>query len=148
MVFNNRTRPCIQHQIGKCSAPCVGKISQKNYLEEIDSALKFIEGKDKSFLNTLYSKMDKYSSTKEFERAALFRDKIKAYRDIQKDQSVFTIYDNAIAIIKKSNDFVNCISFLEIKDGWLTNTENYFSKKDQLESDEELMESFLSKVLV
>ena len=148
MVFQNRSRPCIQHQIGKCSAPCVGKISQQNYLEEIESAIKFIEGKDKSFLDVLYSKMDKYSSLKEFERAALFRDKIKAYRDIQKDQSVFTIYDSAIAITKKSNDFVNCISILEIKDGWLTNTENYFSKKDGFIPDEELMESFLSKILI
>ena len=92
--------------------------------------------------------MDKYSSLKEFERAALFRDKIKAYRDIQKDQSVFTIYENAIAITKKSNDFVNCISILEIKDGWLTNTENYFSKKDEFILDEELMESFLSKIII
>jgi excinuclease ABC subunit C len=148
MVFQNRTRPCIQHQIGKCSAPCVGKISKKNYLEEIDAAIKFIEGKDKSFLDVLYSKMDKYSSQKEFERAALFRDKIKAYRDIQKDQSVFTIYDNAIAISKNSNDFVNCISMLEIKDGWLTNAENFFSKKEEFILDEELMESFLSKILV
>ena len=148
MVFKNRSRPCIQHQIGKCSAPCVGKISQKNYLEEVDAAIKFIEGKDKSFLDVLYSKMDKYSSLKEFERAALFRDKIKAYRDIQKDQSVFTVYDNAIAITKKSNDFVNCISILEIKDGWLINTENYFSKIDRFISDEELMESFLSKILI
>ena len=148
MVFQNRSRPCIQHQIGKCSAPCVGKISQENYLEEIHAAIKFIEGKDKSFLDVLYSKMDKYSSLKEFERAALFRDKIKAYRDIQKDQSVFTIYDNAIAVTKKSNDFVNCISILEIKDGWLTTTENYFSKKDEFIFDEELMESFLSKILI
>ena len=148
MVFKNRSRPCIQHQIGKCSAPCVGKISQKNYLEEVDASIKFIEGKDKSFLDVLYSKMDKYSSLKEFERAALFRDKIKAYRDIQRDQSVFTVYDNAIAITKKSNDFVNCISILEIKDGWLINTENYFSKIDRFISDEELMESFLSKILI
>ena len=148
MVFQNRTRPCIQHQIGKCSAPCVEKISQKNYLEEVDAAIKFIEGKDKSFLNILYSKMDEYSSLEEFERAALYRDKIKAYRDIQKDQSVFTIYDNAIAITKKSNEYVNCISILEIKDGWLTSTENYFSKIDKYFSEEELMESFLSKILI
>ena len=148
IVFQNRTRPCIQHQIGKCSAPCVKKISQKNYLEEVDAAIKFIEGKDKSFLNMLYSKMDKYSSLKEFERAALYRDKIKAYRDIQKDQSVFTMYDNAFAITKKSNEYVNCISILEIKDGWLTNSENYFSKKDKFVSEEELMESFLSKILI
>ena len=71
-----------------------------------DAAIKFIEGKDKSFLNILYSKMDEYSSLKEFERAALYRDKIKAYRDIQKDQSVFTMYDNAVAITKKSNEYV------------------------------------------
>ncbi len=148
MVFQNRTRPCIQHQIGKCSAPCVKKISQKNYLEEVDAAIKFIEGKDKSFLKILYSKMDEYSSLKEFERAALYRDKIKAYRDIQKDQSVFTVYENAVAITKKSNEYVNCISLLEIKDGWLTNSENYFSKKDKQVSEEELMESFLSKILI
>ncbi len=148
MVFQNRTRPCIQHQIGKCSAPCVKKISQKNYLEEVDAAIKFIEGKDKSFLNILYSKMDEYSSLKEFERAAIYRDKIKAYRDIQKDQSVFTMYENAVAITKKSNEYVNCISILEIKDGWLINAENYFSKNDKHVSEEELMESFLSKILI
>ena len=148
MIFQNRSRPCIQHQIGKCSAPCVGKISKKNYLEELDAAIKFIEGKDKSFLDILYSKMDEYASLKEFERAALYRDKIKAYRDIQKDQSVFTTYDNAIAVTKKSNEYVNCISILEIKDGWLTSTENYFSKKDQYVSEEDIVESFLSKVLI
>ena len=148
MVFQNRTRPCIQHQIGKCSAPCVGKISKKNYLEEIKAAVKFIEGKDKSFLDILYSKMDKYSSLKQFERAALFRDKIKAYRDIQKDQYVFTNYDNAMVITMKSNEFVTCISILEIKDGWLTNAENYFSKKDRFLFDEELIESFISKILI
>ncbi len=148
MIFQNRSRPCIQHQIGKCSAPCVGKISKEDYVEEIDSAIRFIEGKDKSFLDALYSKMDKYSSLREFERAALFRDKITAYRDIQKDQSVFTMYGNAVAITKKSNDYVNCISFLEIKEGWLSNTENYFTQKNRHTSDEELMESFLSKILI
>jgi excinuclease ABC subunit C len=148
MVFQNRTRPCIQHQIGKCSAPCVGKISKKNYLEEIKAAVKFIEGKDKSFLDVLYSKMDKYSSLKQFERAALFRDKIKAYRDIQKDQSVFTNYGNAMVITMKSNEFVTCISILEIKDGWLTNAENYFSKKDRFLFDEEIIDSFISKILI
>ena len=53
-----------------------------------------------------------------------------------------------LAITKKSNEYVNCISFLEIKDGWLSNTENYFTQKNRHTSDEELMESFLSKILI
>ena len=89
--------------------------------------------------------MDEYSSLKEFERAALYRDKIKAYRDIQKDQSVFTMYDNAIAITKKSNEYVNCISILEIKDGWLTNAENYFSKKDKHSQMKNLWKAFFQR---
>ena len=54
--FRNRSRPCIEHQIGKCSAPCVGLISEKEYKENVDEAKNFLDGKNKSILKTFIKK--------------------------------------------------------------------------------------------
>ena len=67
VVFKNRTRPCIEYQIGRCSAPCVGLISQKDYKKDVERVEHFLNGKNEQVLKDLYKNMDKYSAQKDYE---------------------------------------------------------------------------------
>ena len=62
--FKNRSRPCLQYEIGRCSAPCVGLITEKEYLKDVDRAQLLLEGKSDELINDFYTEMDRYSSKK------------------------------------------------------------------------------------
>ena len=126
VVFKNRTRPCIEYQIGRCSAPCTGMISKKDYAEDVKQATDFFNGKNENILKGLYKKMDVYSSKKDYERALIYRDKINAIRDTQKNQTIFTLYENIDVIGITSNSYDTCISLVQVRDGWVTATKNFF----------------------
>jgi len=126
VVFKNRTRPCIEYQIGRCSAPCTGMISKKDYAEDVKQATDFFNGKNENILKGLYKKMDVYSLKKDYERALIYRDKINAIRDTQKNQTIFTLYENIDVIGITSNSYDTCISLVQVRDGWVTATKNFF----------------------
>ena len=90
--FKNRTRPCMQYEIGRCSAPCVKYINKKDYLKEVKGAIQLLEGKSEDIINEFYSSMDFNSKNKSYERAAIYRDKISALREIQRNQSITGIH--------------------------------------------------------
>ena len=92
--FKNRSRPCIEYQMNRCSAPCVGNISKEDYAFDVKNALNFLSGDTKNIISELQKNMDFYSEKKDYERAAIYRDKIQSIRDTQKKQSVLTGYDN------------------------------------------------------
>ena len=86
--FEGRTRPCLQYQIKRCTAPCVGKISKADYLEMVSDAEKFLQGKDKGMQQRLAAQMQEASEAMEFERAAALRDRIKAMTQVQTAQGI------------------------------------------------------------
>ncbi|SEL17358.1 excinuclease ABC subunit UvrC [Pacificibacter marinus] len=86
--FEGRTRPCLQYQIKRCTAPCVGKISKDDYMEMVNDAEKFLQGKDKSVQQRLAAQMQAASDAMEFERAAALRDRIKAMTQVQTAQGI------------------------------------------------------------
>ncbi len=86
--FEGRTRPCLQYQIKRCTAPCVGKISKEDYLEMVSDAEKFLQGKDKGMQQRLATQMQDASEAMEFERAAALRDRIKAMTQVQTAQGI------------------------------------------------------------
>ena len=142
--FRNRSRPCIEHQIGKCSAPCVGLISEKEYNENVEEAKNFLDGKNKSILESFYKKMDNYSSNQDYERAKLYRDKINAIRDTQKNQSILTLYDDIDVIAISSDSFSTCLSLVQIRDGWISATKNFFPETKNMFTNEDLLEKFIA----
>ncbi len=142
--FRNRSRPCIEHQIGKCSAPCVGLISEKEYKENVDEAKNFLDGKNKSILENFYKKMDDYSNRQDYERAKLYRDKINAIRDTQKNQSILTLYEDIDVIAIISDSFSTCLSLVQIKDGWISATKNFFPETKNMFTHEDLLEKFIT----
>lgn len=87
-MFQSRTRPCLQHQIKRCSAPCVGKISAEGYGRLVSDATRFLEGKTTSVQADLAKSMADASAAMEFERAAALRDRIKALTQVQQSQGI------------------------------------------------------------
>ncbi|MBQ0805650.1 MAG: excinuclease ABC subunit UvrC [Sulfitobacter sp.] len=87
-MFESRTRPCLQHQIKRCSAPCVGKISPEEYQRTVQDAQKFLNGKSTDIQGRLAAEMAQASEDMEFERAAALRDRIKALTQVQTAQGI------------------------------------------------------------
>lgn len=81
--FRNRSRPCLQHQIGRCSAPCVGLIAAADYATSVRHAAMFLEGRSSAVLDELVAQMERHSAALEFERAAGVRDRIAAVKQVQ-----------------------------------------------------------------
>jgi excinuclease ABC subunit C len=87
-MFESRTRPCLQYQIKRCSAPCVAKISPEGYATLVDDAKRFLEGKSTSVQADLAKAMTEASEAMEFERAAALRDRIKSLTQVQQTQGI------------------------------------------------------------
>ncbi len=87
-VFNNRSRPCLLHQIQRCSAPCVGQIAADQYQADVHSAALFLQGRDQQLIDDLSQQMQACAERFEYEAAAIFRDRIGALRRVQEKQYV------------------------------------------------------------
>ncbi len=112
--FSNRTRPCLQYQIGRCSAPCVGKISKEEYAESVKQATVFLSGESQELQNELAHQMTIASNNMEYEKAAAIRDKIQNLSHIQLggDNLKEGIVDlDAIAITEKYGLYCVAICF-------------------------------------
>src|SRR5579864_2225107 len=86
--FANRSRPCLQHQIGRCSAPCVGLITGEAYAQDLAAAVKVLEGRSAEVTAELQGRMEEAAARLEFERAAQIRDQLGALRRIQSQQFI------------------------------------------------------------
>tara|TARA_B100001287_G_scaffold276398_1_gene287076 strand:- start:304 stop:2121 length:1818 start_codon:yes stop_codon:yes gene_type:complete len=146
--FKNRSRPCIEYQMNRCSAPCVGNISKEDYAFDIKNAINFLSGDTKNIIFDLQKKMDAYSKKKDYERAAIYRDKVKSIRDTQKKQNVLTGFDDLDVFIIKRNRFNCCLSLLRVEEGWITSSQNFYPDSRDNISDQELLSVFLESYVI
>lgn len=143
--FKNRSRPCLQHQIDRCSAPCVGLIDTNKYREDLRLAALFLNGKSQSILSELKSNMDTASSELDFESAARIRDQLQNLRKVQEEQSVHTSTGDVDAFGIASNESNVCVHGMFIRDGRLLGHRNWFHKNELGANDSELIAQFLGQ---
>lgn len=138
------SKACINYQLGKCSAPCIGKISQGQYMLIVNKMLRFFEGRYEEVLDEYREEMNELSSHQRFEEAAKIRDRIIAIGKIQKRQTVFYADRRNIDILgfyQEENDAVCLV--LRMQEGAIINQENYPLKNVANESRERILASFL-----
>jgi excinuclease ABC subunit C len=140
--FAHRTRPCLQHQIGRCSAPCVGLIDAASYARDVDAVVMVLEGRDSEVTGALESQMQAAAEALDFERAVLLRDQLVNLRKLQAEQSIDagSLRDvDAVAIVGDPGDYV--VSLLLVRGGRSLGTTSYFPRAPG--SAEEVLASFL-----
>ena len=145
-VFKNRDRACILYQIRRCSAPCVGKIEEKNYKNLVGDAVDFISGKSQRIQKNLSSEMEKASEDLDYEKAAILRDRIKALTQIQSSQKINQTNlkeADVISVFKESGKTCVQVFFFRSKQNW--GNQGYFPKHDPDEKEEKILSSFLSQ---
>ena len=140
--FKNRSRPCLQHEIGRCSAPCVGLITPEEYQIEVEGANLLLSGKSEELIQEFYDLMDKFSKEKQFEKAAIFRDRISALRELQRSQSITGFRKNRDAIYLSSIKNKYKIGVSSVNQGWVTGHKNFII--EEVFDEEEVLESFIS----
>ena len=145
-VFNNRDRPCILYQIKRCSAPCVNYLSKTEYSKLVSDAISFLSGKSKSIHKKLSFEMEKSSKKMDYEKAATYRDRIKALTQIQLSQHISsTNLDNAdvISIFQEAGKSCIQVFFYRSKQNW--GNQSFFPSHDASHSAEEILTSFIAQ---
>ncbi|HXW74289.1 MAG TPA: excinuclease ABC subunit UvrC [Steroidobacteraceae bacterium] len=127
--FANRSRPCLQHQIGRCSAPCVGLISREAYAQDIAAAVKVLDGRSDEVSAELQARMEEAGGRLEFERAAQLRDQLAALKRVQAQQVVTAEGErdaDVFAIVGEAGEYA--VSVMLVRGGRNLGTNSYFPR--------------------
>ncbi|MEO1957171.1 MAG: excinuclease ABC subunit UvrC [Methylophilaceae bacterium] len=145
-VFSNRSRPCLQHQIERCTAPCVDYISQEDYRQDVHHAVMFLQGKTNEVLNTLGEKMNVAAESQEYETAGVLRDRMQSLRQVQAKQFVsdFSVSDaDVIACGYLQGQY--CINLVMIRGGRHLGDKSFFPKNSRDATLSETVEAFITQ---
>jgi len=143
--FKNRSRPCLQHQIDRCSAPCVGLIDRDRYADDVRLAVMFLEGKSQDVLAEFKAKMDAAAQALDFEKAARYRDQIDHLRRVQENQYVHAAGGD-VDIFGVAIDMGRaCVQGLFVRDGRLLGHRTWFPSNELAMARGELLFAFLSQ---
>jgi excinuclease ABC subunit C len=144
-VFRNRSRPCLQYQIGRCSAPCVGLVPPRDYDEAVRRATLFLEGRSDELTGELGAQMEAASARLDFEEAARLRDLIAAIRSLQARQYVDGRAADLDVLAVAMQGSAACVVLLAFRDGRNLGTRAFFPKTNGEESAAEVLAAFVSQ---
>lgn len=152
-VFKNRTRPCLLHQIHRCSAPCVGRLSVEQYGQDVTQAMRFLEGDHSQVLAELEKEMEAHSAAMEFEMAAVLRDRIADLSSVLQQQSMDTVADGEgdvdVLAVAELEGMV-CVNLAMVRGGRHLGDRAYFPKTlrsvaGELPDPAEILEAFMQQ---
>lgn len=126
LYYKARSRPCLQYQLKRCSAPCVGKVSDEEYLEQVKLATLFLKGKDQQVLSALVKKMEQAAESMAYEQAARYRDQIMALRRVAEQQEVSSSHGDLDVIGVHYASGVACFHLLFIREGKIFGSRSYY----------------------
>jgi len=141
--FKNRSRPCLQYQIERCKAPCVGLISEDEYAKDVRHTQMFLEGKDREIISELTVKMEAASIALDFEQAAELRDQIIHLRRVQEQQYVSGQTGDVDVVAGLIKPIGICVQVLFIRGGRILGSRTYYPKVNMLNSLSELLGAFI-----
>lgn len=143
--FSNRSRPCLQHQIKRCSAPCVNLISKEDYNADINSAALFLKGKNVDLMKDLEQQMEVSAEQLLFERAGELRDQILHLRTLQEKQYVSTSTGSVDCWASSNSKGSICIQRLSFREGVLINSKSYFPENKLDDTEEVVLNDMLAQ---
>jgi len=145
-IFSTRTRPCLQYQIKRCSAPCVGKISEQDYAASVDQAKSFLTGNSQAVQKDLAAEMEGAAEALDFERAASLRDRIRAMASVQthQDINVEGVSDADIVAIQTEGG-QTCVQVFFFRGGRNNGTRSYFPSHDKDQEPPAILAAFLGQ---
>src|SRR5579859_1245384 len=126
--FKNRSRPCLQHQIGRCTAPCVQLITVDDYRNDVRHAEMFLEGRSSAVIDELAGQMELASKSLEFERAASLRDQVAALRKLQAEHHVQGASADMDVLACRIEAGMACVSVLFFRNGISLGTRDFFPR--------------------
>jgi excinuclease ABC subunit C len=141
--FQNRSRPCLQYQIKRCTAPCVGLVDPAIYQENVQHAVLFLEGKNQAVIDDLIIKMEQASQAMEFERAARYRDQIASLRQIQQQQIIDTEKGDVDVFAVTIKHGMACVHVLTIREGSLLGSKSFIPAMLEVSESAEILTSFI-----
>ncbi|NNM81123.1 MAG: excinuclease ABC subunit UvrC [Burkholderiales bacterium] len=145
-VFSNRSRPCLLHQIGRCSAPCVDLVSKESYADDVKAASSFLSGRQNELLQELAEKMNRASEAFEYEKAALYRDQMQSLRRVQEKQYVSSASEVDVDVIAAEGEGgAICVNVAMIRGGQHLGDKSHFPKNAEGRELDEVMEAFLAQ---
>lgn len=141
--FTNRRRPCLQHEIGHCSAPCVGLVSPEAYAAAVEQAVRFLEGDAREVLDALHAQMTEAAARYEFEKAAEIRDRLLQIRQIQAHQIVSRRGGDLDVIALAERPPLRTVALMRVRAGRTLGTWSYPARGGLEETAEEALRAFL-----
>ena len=142
--FRNRSRPCLQFQIKRCTAPCVGYIDETGYREDIDAAILFLEGRNRNVIDTMVKRMEDASEQQDYELAARFRDQIARFKKVEAEQLVTRGTTGDLDIIATAQlPGVHCVTILYIRGGKILGNRNFFPSVGGVATESQVLSGFL-----
>ncbi len=145
-VFSNRSRPCLLHQIRRCSAPCVGLIAPVAYAEDVRNARLFLEGRSDDVLKRLAEHMQKAADALDFEEASVYRDQIQSLSKMAQRQYADTGSDQDADVIGFAAEHgLACVNLVMVRGGRQLGDRSFFPQNAQERTPEEVLQAFIAQ---
>ena len=141
--FSNRTRPCLQYQIQRCTAPCVGLIAKEEYQRDVAHAMLFLRGRNQAVTDILVKRMEQASQGQAFERAAQYRDQLAELKRIEEYQLASRARGDFDVVGLVDYEGIRCLSVMFFRAGRLLGNRNHFPRVSGGADEEEVMRAFL-----
>ncbi|QIT55485.1 excinuclease ABC subunit UvrC [Aquisalimonas sp. 2447] len=143
--FANRSRPCLQYQIKRCTAPCVGYISPEEYARDVEHAVMFLEGKSGEVIDRLVAQMEQASEALDFEAAARLRDRIATLRRIQEKQAITGEKGDLDVVAGLTEAGVTCIQVFVIRNGQNLGNKSFFPRAPDATDTGDVLAAFMAR---
>jgi excinuclease ABC subunit C len=143
--FSHRNRPCLQYQIKRCTAPCVGKVSRDDYAAQVDDAILFLQGKNQKVMTRLIKRMERAAKSQAYESAAMFRDQINALKQMHAQQFVSAGRGDIDFIALAQEQGKSCVQLVSFRGGRNLGQRSHFPSQAEGRKPNEVLDAFLGQ---